>query len=150
MQILIADDDCLIAAIVREGLKPYGYAVTAVENGVQALASVRQRRPALILLDAEMPVLDGFGALRALKGDASLKHVPVIMLTARRNLRDVMLARELGASDYLAKPFDILDLLRRMRACLGRSVGAGPARSDRDEASLVFGEEDPDGAHWLE
>ena len=150
MQILIADDDALITLMVSESLKLQGFAVTVAENGVLALEAVRRQRPALILLDAEMPVLDGFSVLKTLKADAALNHVPVIMLTARRNARDVMLARTLGACDYLAKPFDILDLLQRVRAWAGRRPGICSASARGGEPSLVFGEDKPDEAHWVE
>lgn len=150
MQILIVDDDALITLMVSESLKLQGFDVAVAEDGAMALEVVRQRRPALILLDAEMPVLDGFSVLKTLKADAALNHVPVIMLTARRNARDVMLARSLGACDYLAKPFDILDLLQRVKAWAGRRPGIGSAPSHSSEPSLVFGEDRPDEAHWLE
>ena len=150
MQILVVDDDALITLMVSEGLKLHGFDVAAAENGAAALEAVRHRRPALILLDAEMPVLDGFSVLKALKTDAALNHVPVIMLTARRNARDVMLARSLGACDYIAKPFDILDLLQRVRAWAGRRPGISSAPAHGSEQCMVFGEEGPDEAHWLE
>lgn len=149
MQILVVDDDALITLMVSESLKLQGFDVAVADNGAAALAAVRQRRPALILLDADMPVLDGFAVLKALRADAALNHVPVIMLTARRNVRDVVLARSLGASDYLAKPFDILDLLQRVKAWAGKrpGVAAGPLRAP--ETSLVFGDESPDAAQWF-
>ncbi|MBY0566530.1 MAG: response regulator transcription factor [Hyphomonadaceae bacterium] len=148
MQILVVDDDALITLMVSEGLKLQGYEVAIAENGATALAAVRKRRPALMLLDAEMPVMDGFAVLKALKAEPALNHVPVIMLTARRNARDVMLARGLGACDYLAKPFDILDLLQRVKTWAGKRPGVGsPARSG--ETSLVFGDASPDAAQWF-
>jgi DNA-binding response OmpR family regulator len=79
MQILIVDDDALITLMVSESLKLQGFDVAVAEDGAMALEAVRQRRPALILLDAEMPVLDGFSVLKTLKGDAALNHVPVII-----------------------------------------------------------------------
>lgn len=150
MQILVVDDDEFITLMVSEGLKLHGFDVEAAENGAVALEAVRRQRPALILLDAEMPVLDGFSVLRALKADPALNHIPVIMLTARRNARDVLLARSLGACDYLAKPFDILDLLQRAKTWAGRRPGIGSAPSHSSEPGLVFGEDRPDEAHWLE
>lgn len=150
MHILIAEDDELITAIVAEGLKLHGYEVETVGDGAAALAAVRRRRPALILLDAQMPALDGFAVLRALKADPALNHVPVIMLTALRNARDVMQARALGASDYIAKPFDILDLLARVRVWAGRRAGVGQPLAREGDTSLVFGEASPDESHWLE
>lgn len=149
MQILVVDDDALITHLVSESLKLQGFDVAVAENGAAALTSVRLRRPALILLDAEMPVLDGFSVLKTLKADAALNHVPVIMLTARRNARDVLVARSLGACDYLAKPFDILDLLQRVKAWAGRRPGAGAASARSGEASLVFGEERAETAQWF-
>lgn len=150
MRILLADDDELIREIVAGGLKMHDYDVEAVGDGAAALAAVRRHRPGLILLDAQMPALDGFAVLAALKGDPALNHVPVIMLTALRNARDVIEARRLGACDYLAKPFDILDLLQRVRLWAGKCSGVGQALARASETSLVFGETRPDEAHWLE
>lgn len=149
MEILVVDDDALITLLVSECLKLHGLDVAIAENGEAALALVRQRRPALVLLDAEMPVLDGFAVLKALKSDATLNHVPVIMLTARRSARDVMLARSLGASDYLAKPFDILEVLQRVKTWTGRRPGLGSGPVCSEETSLVFGEGDADAAQWF-
>ena len=150
MHILVAEDDELITAIVAESLRFQGYEVETVSDGAAALAAVRRQRPELLLLDAQMPVLDGFGVLRALKADPALNHVPVIMLTALRNARDVLQARALGASDYVAKPFDILDLLERVRAWAGRRAGVGQPLARAGDTSLAFGEAAPDEAHWLE
>lgn len=149
MQILVVDDDALITLMVSESLKLQGFDVAVADNGAAALAAVRRQRPALILLDADMPVLDGFAVLKTLKADAALNHVPVIMLTARRNARDVVLARNLGASDYLAKPFDILDLLQRVKTWAGKRPGLGPSPTRAAEASLVLGDENPDAAQWF-
>lgn len=149
MQILVVDDDALIAVMVSESLKLHGFEVALAENGLEAMAAVRQRRPALILLDAEMPLLDGFTVLRTLKADAALNHVPVIMLTARRNARDVVLARSLGACDYLAKPFDILNLVQRVKSWVGRRPGAGSSPAHPGATSLVFGEENSNAAQWF-
>jgi DNA-binding response OmpR family regulator len=149
MQILVVDDDALITLMVSESLKLHGFDVAIVEDGVSALAAVRQRRPALILLDTDMPVLDGFAVLKTLQADPALNHVPVIMLTARRNARDVVLARSLGASDYLAKPFDILDLLQRVKTWVGKRPGVAPSPTRAAETSLVFGEEIPGATRWF-
>lgn len=149
MRILLADDDELIREIVAEGLRLHAYEVEAVSDGAAALAAVRRHRPGLILLDAKMPTLDGFAVLAALKADPALNHVPVIMLTALRNARDVIEARRLGASDYLAKPFDILNVLQRVRLWTGKRAGVGQTLAGA-ETSLVFGETRPEEAHWLE
>lgn len=150
MRILLADDDELIREIVAEGLRLHAYEVEAVCDGAAALAAVRRHRPGLILLDAKMPTLDGFAVLAALKADPALNHVPVIMLTALRNARDVIEARRLGASDYLAKPFDISNVLQRVRLWTGKRAGVGQTLAGADETSLVFGETRPEEAHWLE
>lgn len=113
-QVLIADDDPLLRAVLEHKLAAAGYAVLSVEDGRAALAAASLSRPGAIVLDAMMPVMDGFEALRRLKGDPDLKPIPVLMLTALKRDADVVSALRLGASDYIPKPFNPDELVARL------------------------------------
>lgn len=113
-QILIADDDPLLRAVLEHKLAAAGYAVLSVGDGQAALDAARVGPPAAMVLDAMMPVMDGFEALRRLKADAALAHLPVIMLTALKREDDVVSALRLGAADYVAKPFNPDELVARL------------------------------------
>jgi DNA-binding response OmpR family regulator len=118
--ILLADDDTLLQELILRALRKEGFEAEAVENGELALQSVRHRRPDLLLLDAQMPVMDGFTTLKTLKADPDLSHVPVLMLTARRSQADVVQATSLGAIAYVVKPFDTRTLLARIDEAIRR------------------------------
>lgn len=113
-QILIADDDPLLRAVLEHKLAAAGYAVLSVADGQAALEAARLSRPAAVVLDAMMPIMDGFEALRRLKGDAALADLPVVMLTALKRDDDVVSALRLGAADYVAKPFNPDELVARL------------------------------------
>lgn len=112
--ILIADDDPLLRAILEHKLAAAGYEVTCVEDGRAALEAVKTRPPAVLVLDAMMPILDGFEALRRLKADEATKSISVVMLTALRRQDDIVSALKLGAADYLPKPFNPDELVARL------------------------------------
>lgn len=112
--ILIADDDPLLRAILEHKLAAAGYEVACVEDGRAALEAVRTRPPAVLVLDAMMPIVDGFEALRRLKADAATRSISVVMLTALRRQDDIVSALKLGAADYLAKPFNPDELVARL------------------------------------
>jgi DNA-binding response OmpR family regulator len=112
--VLIADDDPLLRAILEHKLAAAGYEVACVEDGRAALEAVRARPPAVLVLDAMMPILDGFEALRRLKADPATKDTCVVMLTALRRQDDIVSALKLGAADYLAKPFNPDELVARL------------------------------------
>ncbi|RVQ69385.1 response regulator [Croceicoccus ponticola] len=118
--ILVADDDDVLAEIVRQRLTAVGHEVTAVEDGEQLLEQVRYRMPDAILLDAMMPVRSGIETLIALKSDPVHSEIPIIMMTARRNQADVLAALKAGASDYVTKPFSPEDLALRIEGLLAR------------------------------
>jgi CheY-like chemotaxis protein len=105
--ILVIDDDPAILATIAEILHDEGYGVRQAGNGLEGLAAVEQRRPALILLDMRMPVLDGWGFARALR-ERELE-VPLVVMTAAQDAR--RWAHEVSATGVLAKPFDLLELL---------------------------------------
>ena len=115
--ILIVEDDELIVSSVRYGLEREGYRVLAAYNGEEGLAVARAAKPDLVLLDVMMPVMDGLQCVRALLAESA---VSVIMLTARGEEVDRVLGLELGADDYVVKPFGMRELVARIRAQLRR------------------------------
>jgi len=116
--ILLVDDERSVRGLVRALLKSQDHAVVEAENGVQALELVSQVQPDVILLDIEMPGLDGYGVLAALRARSDLADVPVVFLTDRTTTDDVILGLSRGAHDYLRKPFDEGELLARVSAAL--------------------------------
>ncbi len=121
--VLVADDDPLLRDILEHKLSRAGYSVALAEDGRAALDQARALRPAVLVLDAMMPVLDGFEVLRRLKGDDQTRDLIVVMLTALKRQDDIVSALQLGAADYLAKPFNPDELVAR----LARLAPVGPA-----------------------
>jgi DNA-binding response OmpR family regulator len=122
--ILIADDDPLLRAILEHKLEGAGYAVKSVEDGQAALDAAAEAAPAVVVLDAMMPVMDGFEALRRFKQDPRLSAVPIIMLTALKREADIVSALKLGAADYVAKPFNPDELVARLDRLMSGLGGA--------------------------
>ena len=116
-RIVLADDNADMRAYVRDLLAPY-YLVETVSDGMQALAAARRATPDLILSDVMMPRLDGFGLLAAVRGDAALRHVPVVLLSARAGEESRIEGLDSGADDYVAKPFSARELLARVGAII--------------------------------
>ncbi len=133
-RILIADDDPLLRSLLVHRLSADGYQVVVAEDGSQALTAITDLKPDLIVLDALMPVMDGFEVLRRLKG-ARAMVAPIIMLTALKREQDIVGALQLGAADYLVKPFIPDELSQRVRRLLSSGL-ADPmeARRDSDRA----------------
>jgi DNA-binding response OmpR family regulator len=121
MKLLIVEDERRIAAFLAKGLKAEGYTVEHVLTGVEAVASAERSEPDLVLLDLALPDIDGTEVLRRLR--ARGKRMPVIVLTARGDVKDRVESLNLGADDYLTKPFEFAELLARVRARL-RTPGA--------------------------
>jgi DNA-binding response OmpR family regulator len=117
--ILVADDDSLVLEVLKSRLGREGYRIHAAADGEAALDLAARARPDLVILDAMMPVHDGFTVLRELKANAALARIPVIMLSARRQDADKSTAFELGAVDYIVKPFSPDDLILRIRQLVG-------------------------------
>lgn len=122
-RILIVDDDPLLRALLQHRLKADGHDVIALEDGARVLSTVQDSRPDMIVLDAMMPVMDGFEILRRLKSGPAPDPTPVIMLTALKREADIVGALELGAADYLAKPFIPDELSQRIRRVLANRPG---------------------------
>jgi len=125
-QILVVDDEPRIAEIARDYLVRAGFAVTIAATGTDALALARTRRPDLVVLDLGLPHMDGLDVTRALRKQS---NVPIIMLTARVDESDKLIGLELGADDYVTKPFSPKELVARVRAVF-RRIDAAPERGD--------------------
>jgi two-component system alkaline phosphatase synthesis response regulator PhoP len=119
--ILVIDDEPKIAEICRDYLSAAGFSVTSAGSGPQGLAAARREKPDLVVLDLMLPGMDGLDVCRELRRETS---VPIIMLTARVEESDKLVGLELGADDYLTKPFSPRELVARVRAVLRRAEGA--------------------------
>lgn len=118
--ILVVDDEEDILELVRYNLQREGYQVAAAVSGEKALKMARQQPPDLIVLDLMLPGMDGLDVARHLKNDARCRQVPIVMLTAKGEEADVVTGLELGAEDYVTKPFSPRILLARIKAVLRR------------------------------
>src|SRR3712207_4269319 len=116
--ILLVEDETILAEALRYNLEREGHNVVVASDGVQALELARQHDPALLILDIMLPRLDGFSVCRILRTES---NVPIIMLTARQDEVDRIAGLELGADDYVAKPFSLGELLARVRAIMRRT-----------------------------
>jgi DNA-binding response OmpR family regulator len=123
-RVLVVDDEPRIVQLVRDYLERAGFAVSTARDGREALMRARQDRPDLILLDLGLPELDGLEVTRRLRRDSG---VPIIMLTARDDETEKVVGLELGADDYVTKPFSPRELTARVRAVLRRHAGASDA-----------------------
>ena len=120
--VLVVDDEPLNCEMLASRLRRQGHQVATASDGIEALQRVRQDRFDLILLDMMMPNLDGYGTLLRLKDDDDLRHLPVIMISALDDLANVVRCIEVGAEDYLPKPFNATLLRARIGACLDKKA----------------------------
>lgn len=127
-KILVVDDEISLQETLTYNLKKQGYEVETTGNGIEALEMARTLKPDLIILDVMLPGLDGFEVCRILRSEMS---TPVLMLTARDDEIDRVVGLEVGADDYLAKPFSMRELIARVKALLRR------IRLDREEATYA-------------
>jgi len=116
--ILVADDSMVVRAVLRRQLEADGHTVIEAVDGEEAITACREYCPDVVLLDVEMPVLDGHATLERLKADPDLKDIPVVFLTGRVDTADVVTGLRLGAHDYLRKPFEANELMARVSAAL--------------------------------
>ncbi len=132
--VLIADDDRAIRDALGRALRLEGYDTTLVANGADVLEAFRVTPPDVAILDIMMPTIDGLTACRVLRAEGV--HVPILMLTARTETEDRVAGLDAGADDYLAKPFDLDELLARLRALLRRTrIGTN---DDTDDTSSTL------------
>jgi PAS domain S-box-containing protein len=135
LRVLLADDNADLRDYISRLLADHGYGVEAVPDGEAALAALRSQRPDVLVTDVMMPRLDGFGLLRAVREDAALRDLPVVMLSARAGDDSKVEGLDAGADDYLTKPFSARELLARIAA------NVGMARLRREAAAAVRGAE---------
>jgi DNA-binding response OmpR family regulator len=119
-KILIVDDEVDLVETVRFPLEMEGYHVLVSYNGEDALNQARKENPDLILLDLMLPKLDGYKVCRLLKFDDKYKHIPILMLTAKTQEKDKSLGMETGANEYITKPFEMDDLLKKVKKYLNK------------------------------
>ena len=117
-KILLVDDEVDLVETVRFSLEGEGYQVLVSFNGEDALNKARKETPDLILLDLMLPKLDGYKVCRLLKFDERYKHIPILMLTAKTQEKDKILGKETGADEYITKPFDMDDLVEKIKSYL--------------------------------
>ena len=133
-RVLIVEDDASITLGLRINLETEGYAVLSAEDGEKGLTLARAERPDLVILDVMLPKLNGFQVLQAIRREGLM--MPIIVLSARTGEMDKVTGLELGAEDYVAKPFSLAELLARVRAALRR----GPRVSDTRRPLYEFGD----------
>ena len=125
-KILVVEDEKKLVTILKAYLEQAGFAVVTASDGQQALTVFRHEKPALVLLDLNLPVLDGLDVCRALRKESA---APIIMVTARVEETDRLIGLELGADDYISKPFSPREVVARVRAVLRRTEGE-PTRTE--------------------
>jgi CheY-like chemotaxis protein len=118
--VLVADDSRTVLAMVSSRLERAGYEVVSVANGEEALALAEQRLPALIVLDVEMPRLDGLEVTRRLRANEATREIPIVLLTGNTHTNEVEAGREAGATAYVTKPFSPQALQAQIEDILGR------------------------------
>lgn len=130
-KILIADDEAEIRDVLRLYLEKDGYEVTEAADGVEAMERLRKEKPDLAILDVMMPGLDGYRVLRNIRED---NNIPVIMLSAKDTDSDKILGLDMGADDYITKPFAPLEAVARVNSNIRRFYSLGARGKDRDKA----------------
>ncbi len=140
-RILVVDDDPQIVRLVRAYLDQNGFETLVAYNGQEALSLIRSQKPDLVVLDLMLPEMDGWEVTRIVRSDPALSATPIIMLTARVEDTDRIVGLEMGADDYVSKPFNPRELVARVRAVLRRAHGGsrptpmlqvGPIRMDEE------------------
>ena len=127
-KILVVEDEQDIRDLVRYTLEQEGFAVIEAGDAELALALVRRERPALVVLDVMLPGMSGLEVCRVLRQDSETEWIPILMLTARTAEVDRVVGLEIGADDYVTKPFSPRELAARVKAVLRRALGAPPVR----------------------
>lgn len=143
--VLVVDDEPDILELVRYNLVKEGFAVTCVASGEAALAATHTKLPDLVVLDLMLPGVDGLEVCRRLKGDPATRRTPIVMLTAKGSEADIVTGLELGAADYVTKPFSPRVLTARVKAVLRRDLEA----ADREAVVRVAGISIHPGKHQV-
>ena len=120
-KILVVDDEQHILELISYNLTSLGYKVIKANNGIDALKLAHEEKPNLILLDIMLPEKDGYDVCREIRGNIDIRNIPIIMLTAKGEELDKVLGLELGADDYVTKPFSVRELMARVKAIMRRT-----------------------------
>ena len=138
-RILVVEDEKDLLDLLSYNLSREGYSVDLAETGSAALQRIREHKPDLVLLDLMLPDLPGTDICRRVKGDPATQHIPVVMVTARGEEIDRIVGFELGADDYVTKPFSVRELLLRVKAILRRDrvTGSVPAAGRLSNARIA-------------
>jgi two-component system alkaline phosphatase synthesis response regulator PhoP len=128
-KILVVDDEIYIVHILDFSLGMEGYEVVTALDGEQALEKLQSERPDLIVLDIMMPKLDGYEVCKAIKSNSETRHIPVILLSAKGRNVDQKMGFDVGADDYITKPFSPRKLVERINQLLGQAVTERPSSS---------------------
>ncbi len=134
-KILVVDDEESLAQFVCRALRRQGYKTVCAYDGDNALSLIYEEIPDLVILDLMLPLMDGWEICRRVKSDDETRHIPILMLTARSSAEDVVQGLDLGADDYMRKPFPLDELLARVRVLLRRSQDPAETKKvieDRD------------------
>ena len=116
--VLVVEDDDDVRELLRLELETEGFAVLTVTNGAEAVNAARGHKPDIILMDIQMPVMNGVEATRTIKNDHDIQHIPILMITVLETKEDVIQGLEAGAIDYITKPFFVPELKARVKAVL--------------------------------
>lgn len=119
-RLLVVDDEMAITNVIRLGMEHEGFLVNCATEGYQALDMAQRLRPDLVILDVMLPDLDGFEVCRRLRENEATTNIPILMLTAKDDIKDRVQGLEIGADDYVTKPFNLEELVARVRALLRR------------------------------
>ncbi len=135
-KILVVDDDLSINELIKVNLELNGYDVIQAYDGIKGFALAKQELPSLIVLDVMMPEVDGYTVAKRIRENAQTKEIPIIMLTALSQLNDKVAGFDIGVDDYLVKPFEVEELMVRVRALLKRTGQIPKSASTRDLQTL--------------
>ncbi|MDO5708135.1 MAG: response regulator transcription factor [Andreesenia angusta] len=139
-KILIIDDEKHIIELLKYNLESCGYKVIKAEDGVQGIDTAISELPDLILLDLMLPLIDGVEVCRRLRSDKRTKKIPIIMLTAKSDEMDKIIGLEIGADDYITKPFSIRELIARIKAVLRRAKDLNSNSIEKNFGVIDIGE----------
>jgi DNA-binding response OmpR family regulator len=134
-KILIVEDDTTLLDVLKYNLEKEGFHVVTAVDGIKALEKTRSEQPALIILDIMLPGMDGYEVCRIVRSE---KTVPILMLTAKAGEIDKVVGLELGADDYMTKPFSTRELMARVRALLRRSSIAKQSTGNKEETTSIL------------
>ncbi|HEY9885892.1 MAG TPA: response regulator transcription factor [Vampirovibrionales bacterium] len=132
-KILVIDDDPAILELIKVNLEIQGYNVITAEDAIKGMALNNQEKPDLAILDLMLPKLDGFSACQQLRADNKSKELPILMLTAMSRIEDKVAGFDAGADDYLTKPFEVAELLARVKSLL-RRADMGSAHNEKQNS----------------